>query len=306
MTTTNRNTLTPEERYVIEQKWTERPFTGELLNEHRNGTFVCRRCESPLYYSDMKFESECGRPSFDNAVEWNVTQTPDPDWHRVEITCTNCGWHLWHVFTSERFTANNVRHCVNSLSMKFVPYHVSAQTWLEKATFGGGCFWCMEAVFQRLKWVVTVESWFMWWTTKNPSYEAVCYGITWHIEVVQLTFDPTVISYQTLLNVFFSTHNPTQVDAQWHDVGTQYASAVFYHSAEQKELTDQLITQLEWDKAYGGLPIVTKVIEASDFWKADSSHANYYNRNKTAWYCSAVIDPKIAKLRSSWAGLLKE
>lgn len=305
-TKNNRNLLIPEESYIIEHKWTELPYTWELLDEHRTGTFVCKRCDSPLYYSDMKFDSGCWWPAFDDAITGQVKETPDEDGHRVEITCKTCWGHLWHIFRGEHLTDKNIRHCVNSVSMKFIPRMVPLHQHLEIATFGAWCFRCVEAVFQRLRWVETVTSGFMGGTSQWPSYEDICKRNTWHIEVIQLQYDPEIISYQTLLNVFFTSHDPTQLNAQGNDVGEQYASVIFYHTLEQKEQAEQMIAGLKESKVYHPRTIVTQIRQASDFWKAEWYHQDFYNNNQQKPYCELVINPKLAKLRKSRWDLLKD
>ena len=307
MTENNRTDLTPEETYVIVDKGTERPYTWELLNEHRKGTFFCKRCNSPLYDSSMKFDSWCGRPAFDDALPGQVKETTDADGHRVEITCMNCWWHLGHVFRGEKLTEKNTRHCVNSLSMGFSQNTHSIQSDLETATFGWWCYRCTEAIFQRLKWVKIVESGFMGGTSKWPSYEDICNG-KWvgHIEVIQIHYDPEIISYQTLLDVFFASHNPTQLNAQWNDVGEQYASAIFTHTSSQQQQAEETIHRLKASKNYPPHTIVTQIRQATDFWKAEWYHQNFYNNNSTKPYCQLVIDPKLAKLYKNQEELIKD
>ena len=303
--TNNRNQLTPEESSVIEDKGTERPYTWELLDEHREGTFFCKRCNAPLYYSSMKFDSGCWCPSFDDAIPGQVQEIPDEDGYRIEITCKHCNGHLGHIFRWEHLTNKNVRHCVNSISMWFTPRIISLQHTTDVATFWWWCYRCIEAVFQRLKWVELVESGFMGGTTQWPSYEEVCKGKWWHVEVVQIHYNPEIITYQTLLTVFFSAHNPTQLNAQGNDVGEQYAS-VFYHTTEQKEQAELMIIGLKESKIYHPQTIVTQIRQASDFWKAEWYHQNFYNNNQQKPYCALVINPKLAKLRKSRWDLLKD
>jgi len=307
----NLNTLTPEEERVIVHKWTERPFTGSLLEEKRFGTFVCKQCDAPLYASSMKFESGCGWPSFDDALPGQVHEYVDADGRRVEITCKTCGGHLGHVFRGEKMTQKDTRHCVNSVSMKFVAEEIDMTQYAlnntsDLATFWWWCYRCTEAVMQRLKWVMLVESWFMWWSTDNPTYDDISYDETGHVEVIQIHYDPEVISYQTLLNVFFSSHDPTQLNRQWNDVWTQYASVVFSHDATQKDLATNMITQLNESWVYSPDTVVTQVRVATDFWKWPEYHQEYYNNNKSARYCEFVINPKIKKLRDTYADLLKD
>ncbi len=173
----------------------------------------------------------------------------------------------------------------------------------ELATLGGGCFWCIEAALQQLKGVSKVVSGYAGGQAANPSYEAVCTGRTGHAEVVQATFDPAAIPYRTLLQAFFSVHDPTTKDRQGADVGTQYRSVVFTHSPQQAATAKALIEELQRDVF--DKPIVTEVLPAPAFHPAEGYHQNYYNDNPGQGYCMAVIAPKLAKLRKAWAPLLK-
>lgn len=303
--------LTAEEKRVILNKGTERPFSGSLLDEKHEGTFLCKQCHAPLYYSDMKFDSWCGRPSFDDAIPGQVHEETDADGHRTEITCLTCGGHLGHVFRGEHITAKNTRHCVNSVSLTFVPEKIPLEQFVletksELATFWWWCYWCLEAVFQRLKWVLLVESWFMWGESEDPSYEEVCDGRSWHVEVVQIHFDPQVITYQTLLNVFFTSHDPTQLNRQWADIWTQYASVIFTHSPEQKALAQQTIDGYNTKKIFAPDTVVTDVRDATEFRKAPWYQKDYYNTNLWSRYCTLVISPKVKHLREQWQDLLKD
>lgn len=165
---------------------------------------------------------------------------------------------------------------------------------LEKATFGGGCFWCTEAVFQRLPGVKSVVSGYAGGDKPNPTYDEVCSGDTRHAEVIQITFDPKEISYQQLLDIFWQVHNPTLLNRQGSDVGTQYRSVIFYHDDKQKEIANKL--KAEISKNLGKL-VVTDVKPLNAFYKAENYHQNYYNNNKNASYCKIVILPKLKKLK---------
>jgi peptide-methionine (S)-S-oxide reductase len=172
------------------------------------------------------------------------------------------------------------------------------------ATFAGGCFWCMEAVFQPLRGVERVESGYTGGRVPNPSYERVCTGATGHAEAVRITFDPAVISYRELLRLFFAFHDPTTLDRQGVDVGTQYRSAVFFHSPEQEREARAVIAGLEAAGVFEA-PIVTEVTPAPEFYPAEAYHRDYYNRNPNQAYCQATIAPKVAKLRAGYAKLLR-
>ncbi|MDQ4079224.1 MAG: peptide-methionine (S)-S-oxide reductase MsrA [Gemmatimonadota bacterium] len=169
-------------------------------------------------------------------------------------------------------------------------------TRLERATLAGGCFWCLDAAFRLLKGVTKVESGYAGGTRPNPTYEQVCTGMTGHAEVAQITFDPSVISYRDLLDVFFTIHDPTQLNRQGGDVGTQYRSAIFPHDDEQRAEAERAMTELEASGA-GGAPIVTTIEPLTKFYPAETYHQDYFALNPRQPYCQAVIAPKIAKLR---------
>ena len=172
------------------------------------------------------------------------------------------------------------------------------------ATLGGGCFWCLEAVYEQLQGVAKVESGYSGGAVKNPSYELVCTGTTGHAEVVQITFDPQVITFRQLLEVFFTIHDPTTLNRQGADVGTQYRSAIFYHSDEQQAVAEEVIREIEaagiWDR-----PIVTEVTPFEVFYRAEDYHQEYFRRNPGQSYCRVVIAPKVAKFRKEHMARLK-
>jgi peptide-methionine (S)-S-oxide reductase len=183
--------------------------------------------------------------------------------------------------------------------MSLEPHQVSDPRAKEIATIGGGCFWCTEAVFKELRGVEKVESGYSGGKVEHPSYQEVCTGATGHAEVVRVTFDPRVISYRDILQIFFTTHDPTTLNRQGADVGTQYRSVVFYHDNEQKAAAEQAIREFNASKVWKR-PIVTEVIPFKAFYKAEEYHQNYFERNPNSGYCQAVIEPKIAKLRAHY------
>lgn len=181
----------------------------------------------------------------------------------------------------------------------------AGNTKLETAVLGAGCFWCVEAIFQDLKGVERVESGYTGGKTKNPTYKEVCSGTTGHAEVVKLTFDPSVISYEQILTVFFHVHDPTTLNKQGADVGTQYRSAIFYNNDEQKKtaekVKEEITNQKLWDE-----PIVTEITAAPEYYPAEDYHQNYYNENPNQSYCSYVIAPKVKKFYKEFSHLLKD
>jgi peptide-methionine (S)-S-oxide reductase len=176
---------------------------------------------------------------------------------------------------------------------------------METAVFGGGCFWCTEAVFKMLKGVSSVEPGYAGGRTENPTYEDVCQGNTGHVEVVQVVYDPSQVSYRTLLTIFFASHDPTTIDRQGNDVGTQYRSVVFYTTPAQRAEAEQFIQELN-DSSHDGEPIVTSVEHLEKFYQAEDYHRDYYARNTSAGYCQLVINPKLEKVKEKFAELLQE
>ncbi len=175
----------------------------------------------------------------------------------------------------------------------------------ETAVFGGGCFWCTEAVFKMLKGVISVGPGYAGGTTENPTYEEVSSGTTGHAEVIKIVFDPVQVTYRTLLTVFFGSHDPTTKNRQGNDVGTQYRSVILYTTPEQKEVAESFIRELN-ASASEGAPIVTEVAPLTKFYDAEEYHKDYYARNKNAGYCQVVINPKLEKVQKEFAGLLKD
>ncbi|HBB26118.1 MAG TPA: peptide-methionine (S)-S-oxide reductase [Bacteroidetes bacterium] len=181
---------------------------------------------------------------------------------------------------------------------------MNASTQREVATLGGGCFWCIEAVFELVDGVVSVESGYTGGSVENPSYKQVCEGTTGHAEVCRVTFDPAVISYADILQIFFAAHDPTTLNRQGNDVGTQYRSAIYTHSQEQDSISRQYIRQLTESKTWSD-PIVTEVASASVFYKAEDYHQNYYEQNGSQPYCAFVVRPKVEKFKKQFKDKLR-
>jgi peptide methionine sulfoxide reductase msrA/msrB len=276
----NYRELTPEEKYVIESKGTERPFSGAYVNTKISGTYVCKRCNAPLYSSQDKFDSSCGWPSFDDEIKGAVKHLPDADGRRIEILCNACGAHLGHVFKGEGYTRKNTRHCVNSISLVLVP-EATALEKFEKAVFAGGCFWGVEYYFQHVKGVSSTQVGYTGGHQKEPTYREVCNHTTGHIEAMEVTFDPSLTSYEELAKLFFEIHDPTQANGQGPDLGEQYLSAIFYQNEEQKKISEQLISQLK-EKGY---KVATQLKPAVIFWPAEKAHQQYYEKGGSTPYC---------------------
>jgi len=278
------NSLSKAESDVINNKGTEIPFTGRFTNTVDKGTYICKKCGAALYYSSSKFESGCGWPSFDEEIKGAVNRFPDPDGLRTEITCASCGAHLGHVFTGEHLTAKNVRNCVNSISLDFVPAIVEKGRY-GTAIFAGGCFWGVEYFLQKSPGVISVTSGYTGGHVKNPSYKDVCTGTTGHAEAVKVIYDPTKTSYEKLLRLFMEIHDPTQTGGQGPDLGDQYRSEIFYLNDEQKAIAEKNIDLLK-SKGY---KVVTAVAKAAEFYDAEKYHQDYYFNNGKVPYCHGYV-----------------
>ncbi len=273
--------LSDEEKYVLINKGTQAPFVGKYTDEKSNGIYTCKICETPLYKSDSKFNSNCGWPSFDDAIPGAVKRVPDADGRRVEIVCAKCGGHLGHVFKGEGFTPKNTRHCVNSISLKLDPAPEAKDSSLSYAYFAGGCFWGVEYYLEKLDGVKSVSSGFMGGHVKNPGYYEVVSGRTGHLEAVEVIYDKTKISYEKIARTFFEIHDPTQTNGQGPDIGEQYLSAVFVNNENEKNTIKKLIALLDEN----GFDVATKILQREEYYKADEGHQNYYNKKGTRPYC---------------------
>lgn len=264
---------------VVKNKGTEPPFTGEYDNFGDSGTYLCRQCGLALFRSHTKFHSGCGWPSFDEEVTGSVAREVDADGMRTEILCARCRAHLGHVFTGEHFTANNTRHCVNSLSLDFVADLNVKDT--EEALFAAGCFWGVEYYFKKLPGVLKVEVGYTGGHKKNPTYQDICNGNTGHYEAIRVIYHPEQITYEALTKYFFEIHDPTQTNGQGPDHGEQYLSVIFTYEEHQKKIALELIKQLE----KLGYHVATKLLPVSTFWRGEDYHQDYYAKTGKQPYC---------------------
>jgi peptide methionine sulfoxide reductase msrA/msrB len=293
-----RSRLTPEQYRVTRQRGTERPFSSEMCSLFEPGWYACVGCGTVLFHANDKFESGSGWPSFTQPITESAIAYHADNAHgmqRVETTCNTCGAHLGHVFPDGP-DAGGLRYCINAVALEKTAHPV------ERATFGGGCFWCTEAVFQQLKGVAGVQSGYSGGHTVNPTYHEVCTGSTGHAEVVQITFDPQVISYADLVRVHLGTHDPTTLNRQGADRGTQYRSIILTHDRMQEETSRRVIEEMA--PAFER-EIVTEVKPYENFYEAETAHRDYYAGNPEQPYCRIVISPKLEKVRKLFREKLK-
>jgi peptide methionine sulfoxide reductase msrA/msrB len=270
--------LTDFESYVIEKKGTEPPFTGLYTHHQTPGVYACKRCAQPLYQSDDKFPSHCGWPSFDAHIPGSVKELPDADGRRTEIICSHCQAHLGHVFRGENFTPKNTRHCVNSVSLSFSPKENSLS---HSVVLASGCFWGTQHFLSRIPGVIETTVGYCGGHVENPTYKQVCTGTTGHVEAVRVIFDPLRVKLDEILKIYFETHDFTQFDGQGPDKGPQYLSVMFYRNHEEKQLMEQLITELK----KMGYNVATTLKEQAPFWPAEDYHQNYYESKGDTPYC---------------------
>ena len=266
--------LTPQEERVIVSKGTETPFTGKYNDFFEKGLYICKRCGFSLFESNAKFKSECGWPSFDEQIPGAVISQRDADGVRTENLCANCGAHLGHVFTGEGYTEKNIRFCINSISMDFIPNG-------QLAIFSGGCFWGVQYYFKNVPGVISTTVGYTGGKTERPTYEQVCSGKTGHAEAIEVVFDPNKTSFENLAKLFFEIHDFTQLDRQGPDIGIQYRSGIFYLNDEQKETAEKLVEILKQK----GYDVKTEIKPAAAFWPAEQHHQNYYGKNGQSPYC---------------------
>ncbi|MCH2135580.1 MAG: bifunctional methionine sulfoxide reductase B/A protein [Phycisphaerales bacterium] len=279
--------LTPEQIRITQKDGTERAFCGTLLDNKKAGAYHCVVCDLPLFSSDDKFDSGSGWPSFNRTFDpAHVARTTDESHGmiRTEISCARCDAHLGHVFPDGP-PPTGERHCLNSEALVFHDRPSDApadsQTATETAYFAGGCFWGIEHYFQQGPGVIDAQSGYMNGDVLDPTYKQVCFGDTGHAEAVKVVFDPTKISYERLLQAFFDMHDPTQVDRQGPDVGTQYRSGIYTVNEAQAKAAQAFIDKLSasgrWHR-----PIATEVESAETFYPAEGYHQDYIEKTGRA------------------------
>ncbi len=286
--------LTPEQYRITRQHGTERPGSSDMCTAFEPGQYACACCETHLFDAEDKFDSGTGWPSFTQPVGRNVISYHKDRGHgmyRIETLCNTCDAHLGHVF-QDGPPPSGLRFCMNGLALK------KMTTGLKKVTIGGGCFWCTEAIFQRIKGVEKVVSGYAGGKTQHPTYREVTSGLTGHAEVIEITYDPSVISYKELLNIHFQTHNPTTLNKQGADKGTQYRSIAFYRNEEERRTAFDVMEKVQ--KSFEDM-IVTEIRPFEAFYKAEDHHQNYFNDHPTQPYCTVVIQPKVEKLKNQLA-----
>ena len=322
-----RRRLTPQQFEVLRSKGTERPFCGTLLDNKKQGVYTCAGCGLPLFSSDAKFNSGTGWPSFFQPISAeNVASEHDNAYGmlRTEILCGRCDGHLGHVF-DDGPRPTGLRFCLNSESLNFTPSDqlasladpattrttaddrqaATTQTGtLETAVFAGGCFWCTEAAFAQLAGVADVESGYAGGTADTANYEDVCTGRTGHAEAIRIQFDPAKISFAQLLDVFFDAHDPTQLNGQGNDLGTQYRSAIFFANAAQQRAAQEKIATLNASGKFRR-PIVTTLEPLVEFYPAEEYHQDYADKNPNQPYVRYHSLPKACTIREKHPDLIR-
>jgi peptide methionine sulfoxide reductase msrA/msrB len=282
-----KKSLTAEQYKVLRQCGTERPFSGKYNDFWEEGTYYCAGCGTPLFASKAKYEHGTGWPSFFEPIEAGRLELREDRsfmMARTEVRCATCGGHLGHVF-DDGPAPSRLHYCVNSAALDFQPAvrepdaaPAPRTDATELATFAAGCFWGVEHKLRGIPGVVDARVGYTGGTTSNPTYEEVCADRTGHAEAVEVRFDPSRVGYKQLLDAFFALHDPTQLNRQGPDVGTQYRSAIFTHGEEQRRLALEAVAALQASGRHKR-PVVTQVVPAGPFTRAEEYHQRYHEKN---------------------------
>ncbi|PSR12502.1 MAG: protein-methionine-S-oxide reductase [Bacteroidetes bacterium] len=283
--------LTPEQFRVTRQHGTERAYSSEMCQLFEPGKYACVCCDTLLFDGEEKFDSGTGWPSFTQPLLPNTIayhKDRGQGMYRIETVCNTCDAHLGHVF-QDGPPPSGLRYCMNAVALKKVA------TKERRATFGGGCFWCTEALFQQLRGVMDVKSGYSGGAFANPTYREVASGLTGHAEVIEVTYLPEEITFEELLVIHLTTHNPTILRGQRADKGTQYRSLIFYRTPAEQQMAIAAIAEVQ--KSLDEM-IVTEVVPFAQFYPAEAYHQNYYAADPEKAYCQNVIEPKLQQLRA--------
>ncbi|MGL4292319.1 MAG: peptide-methionine (S)-S-oxide reductase MsrA [Bacteroidales bacterium] len=284
--------LPPDVYRITREKGTEPSGTDLSCSRIEPGIYTCACCDNLLFNANEKFNSHTGWPSFTQPVTPNaIGYAIDLSYgmERIEAVCNVCKAHLGHVFPDGP-APSGLRYCMNS---KALVKHENPDGYIATAVFGGGCFWCTEAIFKQINGVIKVEPGYAGGMTENPSYHEVCNQTTGHAEVIRITYEPQLISFEELIRIHLETHDPTTINQQGNDKGTQYRSVIFYNSEKEKSQAIEVINHM------GGIfedSIVTEILPIGKFYPAEEYHHDYYAHHEKEPYCQFVIKPKIEKL----------